>query len=129
MHTSYSIPGLQYHSTHCLIHTGLVQVATQVCQVQVQAHRNDHCIPEIDRQSLYCMRSDETPDGYSQVEQKHRNHIHLQKGRLFLGHPLPHLSCAVIALTTSTIIQYIASTMIITCIFVQCQWITCNFKE
>src|SRR6266516_5808245 len=33
-----------------------------------------------------------------------------------------------ISLTTSIIMQYTASIMILTQNFVQCQWITCNFK-
>src|SRR2546421_7591152 len=49
----------------------LVQVAIQVDQVEVQAHRDDHSIAEIGRQTGCYMRSDDIPADEGEVEQQH----------------------------------------------------------
>lgn len=76
----------ELHYPPALDATCAKQGVIQVCQVQTQTYREDQCIPEVDHPPLDEMAGDERPAAYSQIEQEHRDDIHIQKARTFPGY-------------------------------------------
>src|SRR5579863_6518662 len=75
----------ELHFPSALDATCAKQVMIQVDQVQAQAYCDKQPIPEIDHDALGDESpGDERPAHDSQVEQEHRNGIHLQKGGTLL---------------------------------------------
>src|SRR6266404_1008244 len=79
------------HFLNALDATCAKQGVIQVDQIQAQSYRDDQCIPEIDHDPLDDIPGDESPADDSQVEQEHRNDIHLQKGGALLRLTRPAL--------------------------------------